>query len=207
MTAESSSGAWRPLKPTPLTAEILAVYHAWPVRVRVKVAVSEGCWMWTASKQRGGYGRIGLPGSRTGWTAAHRYTYELTVGKIPKGMVIDHLCRTPACVRPDHLEPVTSQENSRRGKPGNALGWCGKGLHPWNPDNWLQGGGSRSCGPCQRERDRLRRPAKPPRTRCPNGHEYTPGNTYLAHDGSRRMCRACKLAAGQRWRERRAVAA
>jgi HNH endonuclease len=30
--------------------------------------------------------------------------------------VIDHLCRVRCCVNPDHLEPVTTQENIRRGE-------------------------------------------------------------------------------------------
>jgi hypothetical protein len=38
----------------------------------------------------------------------------LLVGPIPEGMEIDHLCRNRGCVNPEHLEPVTRQENIRR---------------------------------------------------------------------------------------------
>lgn len=49
---------------------------------------------------------------------AHRVAYELLVGPIPEGLVLDHLCRVRHCVNPDHLEPVTKRENERRGKCG-----------------------------------------------------------------------------------------
>jgi hypothetical protein len=41
--------------------------------------------------------------------------YEHHVGPIPDGLVIDHLCRVHNCVNPEHLEPVTPAENTRRG--------------------------------------------------------------------------------------------
>jgi hypothetical protein len=41
--------------------------------------------------------------------------YEQHFGSIPENLELDHLCRNPACVRPDHLEPVTHLENLRRG--------------------------------------------------------------------------------------------
>jgi hypothetical protein len=30
-------------------------------------------------------------------------------------MVLDHLCKTPACVNPDHLEAITQRQNALRG--------------------------------------------------------------------------------------------
>lgn len=64
-------------------------------------------WLWTGCVVRR-YGQFGR-------TRAHRYAYELLVGPIPPGYQLDHLCRTPLCVRPDHLEPVTPRENTLRG--------------------------------------------------------------------------------------------
>jgi len=70
------------------------------------------CWVWTGSKDRAGYGRTWRS---TAPFPAHRVAYELLVGPIPAGLVIDHLCRNPACVNPDHLEPVTHRVNILRG--------------------------------------------------------------------------------------------
>lgn len=74
-----------------------------------------GCWLWTSTLIKGGYGRFGLNGRHV---LAHRYSYELNVGPIPEGMEIDHVydrgCRHRNCVNPAHLEPVTKDENIRR---------------------------------------------------------------------------------------------
>lgn len=53
--------------------------------------------------------------------------YEALVGPIPDGLHLDHLCRNIICVSPDHLEPVTNEENVRRG--AMAVPTCKAGLH------------------------------------------------------------------------------
>jgi hypothetical protein len=70
------------------------------------------CWIWLGEKNGEGYGRIRR---RTRSYSAHRILYEMHVGSIPYGLVLDHLCRIPRCVNPAHLEPVTQAENVRRG--------------------------------------------------------------------------------------------
>lgn len=67
--------------------------------------------MWTGRTMSDGYVRIGIRGSVY---SAHRVAWELDRGPIPAGLQIDHLCRNPACINPDHLEPVTQLENLRR---------------------------------------------------------------------------------------------
>lgn len=83
------------------------------------VVDDNGCWVWQKTLN-GGYGQFGIKdGSRkSGWRTvrAHRYTYELFVGPIPNGLVIDHLCRNRACCNPAHLEPVTNRVNCLRGE-------------------------------------------------------------------------------------------
>lgn len=71
-----------------------------------------GCWEWNRYRNEHGYGRLNKAGQRTMY--AHRWAYELLVGPIPVGLTIDHLCLNPACVNPEHLEPVTLSENRRR---------------------------------------------------------------------------------------------
>lgn len=67
------------------------------------------CWDWKGSLTYQGYGQFSVNRSKT--VRAHRFAYELLVGEIPRGLVIDHLCRNRACVNPDHLLPVTSKHN------------------------------------------------------------------------------------------------
>lgn len=72
------------------------------------------CLLWKWGKATFGYGAIA---KGSGSTNAHRYFYEKLRGPIPRGMELDHLCRTPACVRPSHLEAVTHRQNMERAGP------------------------------------------------------------------------------------------
>lgn len=73
-----------------------------------KVEKTGECWIWTASTTRG-YGVIRRD---TKPFYAHRLSYEWARGPIPTGMYIDHICRNPLCVRPDHLRVTTNKENN-----------------------------------------------------------------------------------------------
>ena len=68
-----------------------------------------GCMVWNAAK-RGGYGRFK---SSDKVVSAHRFSYELYEGEIPDGKILLHKCDNPSCVRPDHLEVGTYQDNAR----------------------------------------------------------------------------------------------
>lgn len=102
-------------------------------RLTSKFLVGDGCWEWLEAIAPDGYAHFWLDGkSRT----AHRVTYELLVGQVPEGLVLDHLCRVRHCVNPKHLEPVTQRENVLRGVGNLPKSECPKG-HPYSGDNLL----------------------------------------------------------------------
>lgn len=102
-------------------------------------------WIWTAARTRDGHGRFRLPDRHV---LAHRFAYEAEIGPIPEGLVLDHLCRTEPCVRPFHLEPVTSGENVLRGVGPSALNarktQCPRG-HEYDAER----NGRRVCVACE----------------------------------------------------------
>lgn len=81
---------------------------------------SGDCWEWTGGHHDHGYGAFYLNGHKIN---AHRAAYQFTVGPIPDGLELDHLCVNPPCVNPDHLEPVTHAENLRRAREGAQTGY------------------------------------------------------------------------------------
>jgi hypothetical protein len=88
------------------------------VRMRIRVApephpvLGTPCWLWAGRINRNGYGRVCIGGKEP---VAHRVTYEHLIGPIPPRMILDHQCKTRACVNPWHTEPVTHRENTIRG--------------------------------------------------------------------------------------------
>lgn len=124
------------------------------VRFWSKVNKTDGCWLWTGATD--GDGRYGAFQYEGRVQRAHRVAYMLTVGPIPDGMTLDHLCRTTLCVRPDHLDPVTHRTNVLRGEAPSAANalktHCPKG-HAYDEANtYIQATGGRMCKTCAREK-------------------------------------------------------
>lgn len=95
-----------------------ALRRPWEERFFAKIRYENACWVWSGGRQgrdigQGQYGSFSSPAKR-GMVLAHRFAYEALVGPVPEGLELDHLCRRPLCVNPDHLEPVTHAENMRR---------------------------------------------------------------------------------------------
>lgn len=127
-------------------------------RFHLGYVVSEvGCWQWMKSQKGGGYGAFSVDGRS--WRA-HRWAYETLVGPIAEGLTLDHLCRNRLCVNPAHLEPVTSGENTRRGRAARSRSThCLRG-HPFDEVNTrIESNGrymKRSCRICRAARERER---------------------------------------------------
>jgi len=104
----------------------------------------------------GGYGMVTINKKNY---STHRLSYQLYKGDIPKGLVIDHLCRNRACCNPEHLEVVTYSVNNFRGECGKhnqntKKTHCLKG-HPLFGENCYNNpDGSRQCRECARFRDK-----------------------------------------------------
>src|SRR5258706_6253388 len=113
-----------------------------------------GCWLWTAALRKG-YGAMSWNGHTPG---AHIVVYELLVGPIMQGLVLDHLCRNPPCVSPWHLEAVPQRVNLERGAQACGLRThCPQG-HPYDKANtYYRVSGKRQCRAGNRDyRRRLR---------------------------------------------------
>ena len=120
------------------------------------VTITDKCWSWKGGKHSGGYGVFRCGGRTIG---AHRFSYKLAFGAIPKGMEIDHLCKNTSCVRPSHLEAVTHSINVVRSAAwhhfrdsARKIASCPQG-HKYDEKNtYIDPKGCKHCRACGRVR-------------------------------------------------------
>lgn len=125
---------------------------------KVRKLGESACWIWTARKDRKGYGQFRVGSKRDGTRRlifAHQFSFELAGGLIGEGQVVDHVCRNPSCVNPGHLQTITRRKNWENGISPAAINarktHCING-HPLFGDNlYVEPGGARHCRTCRAE--------------------------------------------------------
>lgn len=147
------------------------------------------CWIWTAGKSNG-YGVFFMNKQRN---ASHRVAWELYVGEIPDGLVINHYrndtgprhapCRK-ACVNPEHLE-LTTRGGNVSSAAGGTETHCPAG-HLRTKENSTYNG---CCRECKNKHSRDNYITVPKPDSCSNGHPYTDDNTRYTDRG--RACLTC----------------
>jgi len=126
-------------------------------RIKIERTGKWECWLWCGKLDDKGYAIY--RGRSPERQKAHRYSYQLFIGPIPAGLVIDHLCRRRHCINPEHLEPVTSIENIIRGtgpiaRYMSGRTHCDRGHLLTEENIYTRPQGWRLCKTCKRGRQR-----------------------------------------------------
>ncbi len=182
---------------------------------KIQLDTKTGCWNWTGTISRNGYGRMNIRGKTI---EAHRVSFQLFKGEIPKGLEIDHECRNRKCENPNHLRAITHRENTDHDRRKTH---CDAG-HPYIPGSYHQyktkHGVGRWCKQCFRLRRAIKegrdvselgtRDKPRERTHCKNGHCFAEVGFYIqkANGKAYRKCKACQDAWNKNWNHIRRIA-
>ncbi len=99
-----------------------------PIPDQIKYPGLDQCWVWTASKDEFGYGRIGVGGHAGPMIRAHVASWILHFGPVPKGQCVCHKCDNPGCPYWNHLflgtreDNLADMRNKGRGANGDSHG-------------------------------------------------------------------------------------
>ncbi len=162
---------------------------AWTrINARHQADGPSGCWNWTGHSFAGLYPVMSYLGHQM---HVSRIVYILTYGPIPEGLHIDHLCRRPGCINPNHLELVTPAENSRRAAA--VLTHCTRG-HRYQGENLgFNPAGHRRCLEChRRDAEQKRRGKNIRRICCGLCRSFDHYRRYCSQSCGQLNCRFCK---------------
>lgn len=128
---------------------------------RVMPEPNSGCWLWMGNlADKRGYGLVSVrSGDKYIRIGAHRFSWQLHKGPIPKGILVCHHCDVPSCVNPDHLFLGTHSDNTKdahsKGRMDAGEKWrtkthCPQG-HQYDEANTFRYQGRRYCRACGRK--------------------------------------------------------
>lgn len=123
--------------------------------IEALIVKGDGCWTFEGHHTERGYA-VHRSTGQLPTRLVHRLMYLWHVGPIPDGLHLDHLCSNNGCVRPDHLEAVTQQENNRRAAERYWQGTCRNGHDLSEPGAvYVSPQGRRTCHACQKNRSNV----------------------------------------------------